>query len=88
MVFWLSPCHPSDRRFPRSVDHYRRDSSPSAIFGNPTVNDYSSYYRDAFGHSRSLRAWLAEEETKYVVAIQERLELIKRWGPREDAVDP
>ncbi|KAN0124167.1 hypothetical protein V8E53_003920 [Lactarius tabidus] len=37
---------------------------------------------------RSLRAWLAEEETKYVVAIQERLELIKRWGPREDAVDP
>ncbi|KAN0138450.1 Methyltransferase domain containing protein [Lactarius tabidus] len=43
-----------------------------------TVNGYSSYYRDdAFGHSRSLRAWLAEEEARYVVAVQERLELVK-----------
>ncbi|KAN0138449.1 Methyltransferase domain containing protein [Lactarius tabidus] len=53
-----------------------------------TLNGYSSYYRDAFGHGRSLRAWLAEEEARYVVAVQERLELIKKWGPREDAVDP
>jgi hypothetical protein len=53
-----------------------------------TLNGYSSYYRDAFGHSRSLRTWLAEEEARYVVAVQERLELIKKWGPREDAVDP
>jgi hypothetical protein len=53
------------------------------------LNSYSSYYRDAFGHgSRSLGAWLAEEEARYVVAVQERLELIKKWGPREDVVDP
>jgi hypothetical protein len=86
MVFWLSLCHPSDRRFPRSVDHLA-----VILLLRPfsaTLNGYSSYYRDAFGHSRSLRAWLAEEEARYVVAVQERLELIKKWGPREDAVDP
>ncbi|KAH8994774.1 hypothetical protein EDB83DRAFT_2276887, partial [Lactarius deliciosus] len=37
---------------------------------------------------RSLRTWLADEEALYAVAIQERLELIKKWGPRDDAVDP
>ena len=51
------------------------------------LNGYSSYYRDVFGHGRSLRAWLADEEERYVVAVQERLELIKKWGPRDDAVD-
>jgi hypothetical protein len=29
------------------------------------------------GHGHSLRAWLAEEEARYVVALQERLEFIK-----------
>ncbi|KAH8988086.1 methyltransferase domain-containing protein [Lactarius akahatsu] len=53
-----------------------------------TLNGYSSYYRDAFGPGRSLRTWLADEEAHYAVAIQERLELIKKWGPRDDAVDP
>jgi len=53
-----------------------------------TLNGYSSYYRDVFGPGRSLRAWLADEEARYVVAVQERLELIKKWGPRDDAVDP
>ncbi|KAH9025478.1 methyltransferase domain-containing protein [Lactarius hengduanensis] len=52
------------------------------------LNGYSSYYRDAFGPGRSLRTWLADEEALYAVAIQERLELIKKWGPRDDAVDP
>jgi hypothetical protein len=52
------------------------------------LNGYSSYYRDVFGHGRSLRSWLADEEARYVVAVQERLELIKKWGPRDDAVDP
>ncbi|KAH9069718.1 methyltransferase domain-containing protein [Lactarius deliciosus] len=53
-----------------------------------TLNGYSSYYRDAFGPGRSLRTWLADEEALYAVAIQERLELVKKWGPRDDAVDP
>ncbi|KAH9016826.1 methyltransferase domain-containing protein, partial [Lactarius pseudohatsudake] len=35
-----------------------------------------------------LRTWLADEEALYAVAIQEWLELIKKWGPRDDAVDP
>ncbi|KAI9437664.1 hypothetical protein H4582DRAFT_292822 [Lactarius indigo] len=49
-----------------------------------TLNGFSSYYRDAFGPSRSLRTWLADEAL-YAVAIQERLEIIKRWRPRDDA---
>jgi hypothetical protein len=53
-----------------------------------SINSYSSYYRDAFGPGRSLRAWLADEEARYAVAVQERLELIKKWGPRDNAVDP
>ncbi|KAI9437659.1 methyltransferase domain-containing protein [Lactarius indigo] len=53
-----------------------------------TLTGFSSYYRDAFGPSRSLRAWLANEEALYAVAIQERQELIKKWGPRDDAVEP
>ncbi|KAH9028772.1 hypothetical protein EDB85DRAFT_1586418 [Lactarius pseudohatsudake] len=53
-----------------------------------TLNDYSSYYRDAFGPSRSLHTWLADEEALYAVTIQEQLELFKKWGPRDDAVDP
>ncbi|KAN0138445.1 hypothetical protein V8E53_003908 [Lactarius tabidus] len=58
-------------------------------FASATPNGYSSYYyRDAFGHSRSLRAWFSEEEARYFVAAQEWLELIKKWGPREDAIDP
>jgi len=53
-----------------------------------SLNGYSSYYRDVFGHGRSLRAWLADEEARYAIAVQDRLELIKKWGPRDDAVDP
>ena len=52
------------------------------------LNGYSTYYRDVFGHGRSLRAWLTDEEARYTVAVQERQELIKKWGPRDDAVDP
>jgi hypothetical protein len=47
-----------------------------------TLNGYSSYYRDAFGHGRSLRTWLTEEKARYVVAVQERLELIKKVGAK------
>ncbi|KAH9048310.1 hypothetical protein EDB84DRAFT_1605723 [Lactarius hengduanensis] len=36
----------------------------------------------------SLHAWLTDEEALYAVAIQEQLELFKKWGPRDDAVDP
>ena len=53
-----------------------------------SLNGYSSYYRDLFGPGRPLRAWLADEEARYTVAVQERLELITKWGPRDDAVDP
>lgn len=53
-----------------------------------TLHGYSSYYRDVFGHGHTLGAWLADEEARYAVAIQERLELIKKWGPTDDAVDP
>ena len=70
----------------RIVDPRRCHSSPSAIPAN--LNGYSSYYRDVFGHGRSLRTWLADEEERYGVAVQEQLELIKKWGPKDDAVDP
>lgn len=53
-----------------------------------SLTSYSTYYRDVFGSNRSLRTWLADEEARYTVAVQERLELIKKWGPSDDAVDP
>ncbi len=56
-------------------------------FSEP-LHGSSSYYRDVFGRGHSLRAWLADEETRYAVAVQERLDLIKKWGPRDDVVDP
>jgi hypothetical protein len=75
-VFWLSLCHPSDRRFLRStvlitiaVVLLRQSSA--------TINGYV-YCRNAFGHGRSLRAWLPDEEARYTVAVQGRLELIKK----------
>ncbi|KAH9061814.1 hypothetical protein EDB83DRAFT_2520249 [Lactarius deliciosus] len=36
----------------------------------------------------SLHTWLMDEEAFYVLTIQEQLELFKKWGPRDDAVDP
>ncbi|KAH8994778.1 hypothetical protein EDB83DRAFT_2534583 [Lactarius deliciosus] len=52
------------------------------------LRPYSSCCRDAFGPSRSLYTWLADEEALYAVAIQDQLDPIKKWGHRDDAVDP
>ena len=48
----------------------------------------SSYYRDVFRPGRPLRAWLVDEEARYAVTVQERLELITKWGPSEDDIVP
>ena len=53
-----------------------------------SLNGYSTFHRDLFGPSHPLRTWLAEEEARYAVVVQERLELITKWGPSEDDVDP
>ncbi len=47
-----------------------------------------SYYRDVFTRSHSLTAWLSEEEERYAAFIQDRQQLIRKWGPTEPAVEP
>jgi hypothetical protein len=49
-----------------------------------TLPDYSS----AFGPCRSLSARLADEDARYSVFLQERLELIEKWGPKVNAINP
>jgi hypothetical protein len=53
----------------------------------PTLSVHSSYYRDVFGRSRPLREWLRDEEERYTVAVQDRQELIRKYGPTEVTVD-
>jgi hypothetical protein len=48
----------------------------------------SSYYRDAFTRSRSLKTWLKDEEEHYTAFLQDRQQLIRKWGPTESAVQP
>jgi hypothetical protein len=47
-----------------------------------------SYYRDVFTRSRSLNAWLNDEEERYAAFIQNRQQLIRKWGPTEVEVQP
>jgi hypothetical protein len=47
-----------------------------------------SYYRDVFTRSRSLTAWLSDEEERYAAFIQDRQQLIRKWGPTEVEVQP
>lgn len=48
----------------------------------------STYYRDAFTSSRSLKTWLNDEEERYTAFLQGRQELIRKWGPSESEVQP
>lgn len=41
---------------------------------------------DYSGPGRSLSAWLADEEARYAVVLQERQELIKKVGPKPEDV--
>jgi hypothetical protein len=45
------------------------------------------YYR-AFGRGPSLSAWLHREEERYAKILQEREQLIMKWGPTDATVDP
>lgn len=47
-----------------------------------------SYYRDAFTRGHSLKAWLNDEEERYTSFLQDRQQLITKWGPSEAAVKP
>lgn len=49
---------------------------------------YSSYYHDLFTRGRPLTAWLNEEEERYTAFLQDRKELITKWGPSEAEVQP
>jgi hypothetical protein len=48
----------------------------------------SSYYRDVFTSRRSLKTWLNEEEERYIAFLQDRQQLIRKWGPSESEVNP
>jgi hypothetical protein len=47
-----------------------------------------SYYRDAFTSRRSLKSWLNDEEERYTEFLQNRQQLIRKWGPTESEVKP
>lgn len=51
-------------------------------------SSYSSYYRDVFTRGRSLKTWLDDEEERYAAFVQDRQQLIRKWGPSEAAVEP
>jgi hypothetical protein len=53
----------------------------------PTLSVHSSYYRDVFGRSRPLSDWLRDEDARYAVAVEERQNLIRKYGPTEVTVD-
>lgn len=46
----------------------------------------SSYYRDVFTRGRSLKTWLNDEEERYTAFLQDRQQLIRKYGPSESAV--
>jgi hypothetical protein len=48
----------------------------------------SSYYRDVFTRGRSLKTWLNDEEEHYTAFLEDRQQLIRKWGPSESAVQP
>jgi Methyltransferase domain len=48
----------------------------------------SSYYRDAFTSGHTLKSWLNDEEERYTKFLQDRQQLIRKWGPSETAVNP
>jgi hypothetical protein len=50
-------------------------------------SSHSSYYRDAFTSGRSLKAWLNDEEERYALFLQDRQQLIRKWGPTDVAVE-
>jgi hypothetical protein len=45
------------------------------------------FYHDAFGRSHSLNAWLNDEDARYAEVVQDRQELIKKWGPTDVQVE-
>jgi hypothetical protein len=40
-----------------------------------------SFYRDFFGRRNALKEWLKDEEERYVRVVEDRHQLIKKWGP-------
>lgn len=48
----------------------------------------SSYYRDVFTSRHTLKSWLNDEEERYSAFLQDRQQLIRKWGPSESAVQP
>lgn len=60
----------------------------SIVFLLHQFTPYSSYYHDVFTRGRSLKAWLNDEEERYDAFIQDRHQLIRKWGPTETSVDP
>jgi hypothetical protein len=51
-------------------------------------SSYSSYYGDAFTRGSSLKTRLNDEEGRYAAFLQDRQQLIRKWGPAEVSVEP
>ena len=58
------------------------------IFLLRSTSPQPSYYRDVFGRGPSLSTWLHREEERYAKILQEREQLVVKWGPTNATVDP
>ncbi|KAA1471693.1 hypothetical protein DENSPDRAFT_837743 [Dentipellis sp. KUC8613] len=55
----------------------------------PFIQRSSVFYRDgAIRIPGALEAWIEEEDRRYALAVQDRKQLILKYGPKPDAVDP
>jgi hypothetical protein len=59
------------------------------IFLIRSSSSQPTYYRDILGgHGLSLSAWLNREEARYAKVLEERRQLVAKWGPTDAFVDP
>src|SRR5579863_785840 len=87
----LVTCHPLRSGMPRlsSTVALAALLVLSIIFLIRSSPSQPAYYRDVLsGHGLSLNAWLSREETRYAKVLQERQQLITKWGPTYQSVDP
>jgi len=46
-----------------------------------------SFYHDVSGRRRLLSTWLTNEEARYAEVVQDRHQLIRKWGPTAAQVE-
>ena len=58
------------------------------LYQDPPFNPSSRPFFRAARFPGELRAWIQEEDARYSLALQERKELVRKWGPAAKQIDP